>query len=215
RPEPLRVGGADGGEVECGGKHGAKCVHRGFSWFYAGLSAQAAVADQSERVHLVARRLDIDDSIRQLRLRLRQWIEAFAQQLDLTSLRHEVPSEQLVEHSPGRSSARVGHILGEGLFRRLDEDMNVARREREVRIELEQLVKEPRDLTAARVASSDPERAQERQFKCAVVRKKRGSALRITDRGEIFQQQSLRVFHQDQVMATLCWTIRINGACAC
>src|SRR3989454_12014835 len=78
---------------------------------------------QSERVHLVAGWCDIGNSIRQLRLRHRQRIEGFAQQLDLTSLCHQVPSEQLMERSPRRSSARVRHILGERLFRRLDEDM--------------------------------------------------------------------------------------------
>ena len=54
--------------------------------------------------------------------------------LDLTSLCHQVPSEQMMERSPGRSGARVRHILGERLLRRLDEDMDVVRREREVRI---------------------------------------------------------------------------------
>jgi hypothetical protein len=34
--------------------------------------------------------------------------------------------------SPGRSGARVRLILGEGLFRRLDQDSCVARREGEV-----------------------------------------------------------------------------------
>jgi hypothetical protein len=42
--------------------------------------------------------------------------------------------------------------------------MGILRREREVRIEFQQLVNEPRDLTAASVARFDPERAQERQF---------------------------------------------------
>ena len=66
---------------------------------------------------------------------------------------------------------------------------------RKVRIEFEQLVEESGDLAAARVTRTDPERAQERQLERPVVRKKRRSALRITDRGEIFQQQSFRVFH--------------------
>jgi hypothetical protein len=34
----------------------------------------------------------------------------------------------------------VRDILGEGLFRRLDENLNIVRREREVRIEFEQLL---------------------------------------------------------------------------
>ena len=88
-------------------------------------------------MHLVARWSDIGDSIRQLRLRHRQRIERFAQQLDLPRLRDEVPSEQIVERSPGGSSARVRYILGEGPFRRFDEDMDIVRREREVRIEFE------------------------------------------------------------------------------
>src|SRR5207244_6223701 len=94
-----------------------------------GLVARA----RSERVHLVAGWCDIGNSIRQLRLRHRQRIEGFAQQLDLTSLCHQVPSEQLMERSPRRSSARVCHILGERLFRRLDEDMDIGRGECEVR----------------------------------------------------------------------------------
>src|SRR5207244_12086153 len=61
-----------------------------------GLVARA----RSERVHLVAGWCDIGNSIRQLRLRHRQRIEGFAQQLDLTSLCHQVPSEQLMERSP-------------------------------------------------------------------------------------------------------------------
>ena len=73
--------------------------------------------------------------------------------------------------------------------------MGILRREREVRIEFQQLVNEPRDLTAASVARFDPERAQERQFERPVLRKKRGSAFRITDLGEIFQQQDFGVFH--------------------
>jgi len=77
---------------------------------------------QSERVHLVAGRSDIGGSIRQLRLRHRQRVEGFAQQLDLTSLCHQIPSEQMMDRSPGRSGACVRHILGERLLRRLDED---------------------------------------------------------------------------------------------
>jgi hypothetical protein len=76
-----------------------------------------------------------------------------------------------MERSAGRSSAPVPHILGERFFRRLDEDMGILRREREVRIEFQQLVNEPRDLTAASVARFDPERAQERQFERPVLRK--------------------------------------------
>ena len=116
--------------------------------------ASAQLRTRSERLHLVAGSSDIGDSIRQLRLRHRQRIEGHAQQLDLTSLGHQVPGEQMMERSPGRSGARVRHILGEGLFRRLDEDMDIVRREREVRIECQQLVKEPRDLTAAGVAGT-------------------------------------------------------------
>src|SRR5438128_7590503 len=96
-----------------------------------GLVARA----QSERVHLVAGRSDIGDSIRQLRLRHRQRIEGFAQQYDLTSLCHQVPSEQMMERSAGRSGARVRYIFGERLLRRLDQDIDVVRRECEVRIE--------------------------------------------------------------------------------
>ena len=100
--------------------------------------------------------------MRQLRLRHCQRIEAFAQQLDLTSFCHEVASKQLMERSAGRCGTSVPHIFGERLFRRLDEDTGIVRPEREVRIEFQQLVNEPRDLTAASVARFDPERAQER-----------------------------------------------------
>jgi len=48
-----------------------------------------------------------------------------------------------VERSAGGSGARVRNILGERLFRRLDEDANIVRRERKVRIEFEQLVESP------------------------------------------------------------------------
>src|SRR6266478_674378 len=156
---------------------------------------------RSERVHLVAGSSDIGDSIRQLRLRHRQRIEAFAQQLDLTSPRHQVPCEQMMEHSPGRRGVRVRHILGERLFRRLDEDTGLVRREREVRVEFEQLPKECGDLAAASVARSDPERGQERQFERPVVREQRRSAVRIADGGEIFQQQSFRVLHLQLLQA--------------
>ena len=119
--------------------------------------------------------------MRQLRLRHRQRIEAFAQQFDLTTLRHQISSEQLMERSAGRSGPPAPHILGERLFRRLDEDASIVRAEREIRIEFQQLVNEPRDLTAASVAGCDPERAQERQFEYPVLRKKRCSVFRITD----------------------------------
>jgi hypothetical protein len=71
------------------------------------------------------------------------------------------PSEQMMGRSPGRGGARVRHILGERLFRRLDEDVDIVRCEREVRIEFEQLVKQRGDLAAASVARPDPKRAQE------------------------------------------------------
>src|SRR5258705_7882756 len=103
-------------------------------------------------VHLIARRSDIGDSIRQLRLRHRQRIEGFAQQADLTSLCHQVPSEQVMDRAPSLSGARVRHVLGERLFRRRDEDMDIVRREREVRIEFEKLLKQRADLAAASVA---------------------------------------------------------------
>ena len=85
-------------------------------------------------MHLVAGWPDVGDSIRQLRLRHREGIEGFAQQLDLASLCHQVPSEQMMGRSPGRSGARVRHIFGERLFRRLNQDAGIVRREREVRI---------------------------------------------------------------------------------
>jgi hypothetical protein len=84
----------------------------------------------------------------------------------------------------------VPHILGERLFRRLDEDTGIVRPEREVRIEFEQSAKEPGDLTAASVARFDPEGPQERQFERPVLRKKRCSAFRVTDRGEIAAELS-------------------------
>src|SRR6266850_6123913 len=90
------------------------------SWW---LSAQ--LRTRSERVHLVAGWSDIGASVRQLRLRHRQRIEGFSQQLDLTCFCHQVPSEQMMGRSPGRSGARVRHIFGERLFRCLDGDMDV------------------------------------------------------------------------------------------
>jgi hypothetical protein len=107
-------------------------------------------------VQLVARWSDVGGSIAQLRLRHCQRIEGFAQQLDLTSLCHQVPGEQMMGRSPGRSGACVRHILGERLFRRLDEDVDIVLCEREVRIELEQVVKERGDFAAATVARFDP-----------------------------------------------------------
>ena len=109
----------------------------------------------------------------QLRLRHRERIEAFPQQLNLTILGLQVPREQLMERSAGRGGASVSHILGERFFRRLDENTGVVRPEVEVRIKFQQLVNEPRDLTPASVARFDAERAQERQFERPVLRKKR------------------------------------------
>src|SRR5438445_13690027 len=96
-----------------------------------GLVARA----QSERVHLVAGWCDIGNSIRQLRLRHRQRIEGFAQQLDLTSLCHKVPCEQMMEHSPCRRGVRVRDILGKRLFRSLYEDTGLVRREHRYLVE--------------------------------------------------------------------------------
>ena len=111
---------------------------------------------------MVAGWSDVGYTIRQLCLRHRQRIEGFAQQLDLTSLCHQVPGEQMMGRSPRRSSARVRLILGERLFRRLDQDAGILRREREVRLDFEQLANKCCDLAAARVTRFDPERAQER-----------------------------------------------------
>ncbi len=69
------------------------------------------------------------------------------------------------------------------------------RREREVRIDFEQLANKCANLAAADVARFNPERAQERQFEHPVIRKEQRRAFRITDRGEIVQQQSFRVSH--------------------
>jgi hypothetical protein len=123
-------------------------------------------------VHLVAGRPDIGDAIRQLRLGHRQWVEGLAEQFDFTGLCHEVPCEQLMEHSVGRGRARVYYILGERLVRRLDEDMDVVRCERKIRVEFEQLAKKRGDFTAARVAGFNSERAQEREFELPIIRKK-------------------------------------------
>src|SRR6266850_2481592 len=160
-----------------------------------GLSVPRSSRTQSERMHVVAGWSDLGDSIRQLRLRLGQRIEGLAQQLDLAVVCHQVSAEHLMERSPGRSGACVRHILGERLLRRVDEDVDVVRCEHEVWIEFPQPVKEPGDRATAGVPRLDSERAQERQFKHSVVRKKRSRAFRITNRGEIVQQQSFRVFH--------------------
>src|SRR6476660_4916562 len=108
-------------------------------------------------MHLLAGWSDVGYTIRQLCLRHRERIEGFAQQLDLASFCHQVPSEQMMGRSPGRSGACVRLILGEGLFRRLDKDSGILRREREVRIDFQQLANERGDLAAAPVASFDPE----------------------------------------------------------
>jgi len=51
--------------------------------------------------------------------------------------------------------------------------MGLVRAEGEVPREFQQLVNEPRDLTAPSMARFDPERAQERQFERPVLREKR------------------------------------------
>src|SRR6476659_9123653 len=99
-----------------------------------------------------------------------------------------------MERSTGGSCAPMPHILRERLLRRLDEDTGIVRPERKVRIEFQQLVNEPRDFTAASMPRCDPERAQERQFERPVLREKRRSVFRVTDRGEIFQQQGFGAF---------------------
>jgi len=70
----------------------------------------------------------------------------------------------MLEQSTGRGGGHVRHILGEGLLGCFDENIDVVRRERDVRIELAQLLEERGDFAAAGVARSDPERAQEREF---------------------------------------------------
>src|SRR5260221_7391499 len=87
---------------------------------------------RSEGVHFIAGSSDVGYTIRQLRLRHRERIEGFAQQLDLASLCHQVPGEQMMGRSPGRSGTGVRYILGECLFRRLDQDSGIVRGEREV-----------------------------------------------------------------------------------
>src|SRR6266852_6388852 len=106
------------------------------------------VRSRSERVHLVAGWSDIGYTIRQLRLRHRQRIEGFAQQLDPASLCHQVPGEQMMGRSPGRSGAPAPYIFGERLVRRLDQDTGIIRREREVRIDFEQLANKCANLAA-------------------------------------------------------------------
>src|SRR6266852_4514160 len=134
-----------------------------FRYHQVGLSALT----RSEGVHFIAGWSDVGYTIRQLRLRHRERIEGFAQQLDLTSLCHQVPGEQMMGRSPGRRGAPASYIFGEGLIRCLDQDAGIIRREREVRIDFEQLANKCCDLVAACVARFDPERAQERQFEYA------------------------------------------------
>src|SRR5580765_1300470 len=156
------------------------------SMVYEFMMVSAQLCPQSERVNLIAGRSDVRDSVRQLRLRHRQGIEAFAQRLDLARFCYQIPSEQEMGRSAGRSGTRMRDILGEGLFRRLNQNPNIVRREREVRIEFEQLLNQCGNLATAPVARLDTERAQERQFEHPVVRKERRCPLRVTDRGEIF-----------------------------
>src|SRR5882757_3747960 len=89
-----------------------------------------------ERMYLSARGAYSGHSSWQLRLRHRQWIEAFAEQLDLARVRNQVAGEQLVEQSTGRSGGHVRHILGERLVRCFDENRGIVRREGNVRIEV-------------------------------------------------------------------------------
>jgi hypothetical protein len=77
---------------------------------------------------LVAGWPDVGYTIRQLCLRHRQGIEGLAQQLDLTSLCHQVPGEQMMRGPPGRCGAPASYIFGEGLVRRLDQDAGIIRR---------------------------------------------------------------------------------------
>jgi hypothetical protein len=55
-----------------------------------------------------------------------------------------------MDDSPRRNGARVRHILGERLLGRLDEDVNIVPREREVGIERDQLPNERGDLAVLR-----------------------------------------------------------------
>src|SRR6267378_3931370 len=129
-----------------------------FRYHQVGLSALT----RSEGVHFIAGWSDVGYTIRQLRLRHRERIEGFAQQLDLASLCHQVPGEQMMGRSPGRSGAPAPYIFGERLVRRLDQDAGIIGREREVRIDFEQLVNKRANLAAAGVARFDAKRAQER-----------------------------------------------------
>jgi len=58
--------------------------------------------------------------MRQLRLRHRQRIEAFAQQFDLASFGYQVASEQLMKRSAGGCSATLPHILGSRSDRKME-----------------------------------------------------------------------------------------------
>src|SRR5712672_2948477 len=77
-----------------------------FRYHQVGLSALT----RSEGVHFIAGWSDVGYTIRQLRLRHRERIEGFAQQLDLASLCHQVPGEQMMGRSPGRSGTGVRYI---------------------------------------------------------------------------------------------------------
>jgi len=161
--------------------------------FYAGLSAQPPVAGQSERCTSSAGRLDINDFHWQLRLRRAMELSFAAQLISPASPR--VPSEQLIERlSPVRSSGGAP-LLGE-VFSGVSMRRECRPREREVRITLSHYVKEPRDLTGG-PCSGAPTRAERKNaFKCAGVRKSAAARILITERGEIFNKASLRVFHQ-------------------
>ena len=80
------------------------------------------------------------------------------------------PGEQMMGGSPGRRGAPRPTYSATS-FRRLDQDSGIMRREREVRIDFEQLANECGNLAAAGVARLDPERAQERQFEHPIVSK--------------------------------------------
>src|SRR3981189_3903429 len=105
-----------------------------FRYHQVGLSALT----RSEGVHFIAGWSDVGYTIRQLRLRHRERIEGFAQQLDLAGLCHQVPGEEMMGGPTGRRRAPTSYVLGEGLVRRLDQDAGIIRREREVGIDFEQ-----------------------------------------------------------------------------
>ena len=122
-------------------------------------------------------------------------------QLDLAVLCHDTGGKQVMERAPGRPHRRVGHVFGEHLLRRVDQDMGFLGLEGEVQIVPGELGLQVADCVATSVPPGDAHRIQERRFNRPVLGEQGGGILAVRDSGEKFEQQSFRVFHRDGIFA--------------